>query len=249
MFKLDGIHHHSACWRGKECLSHTCSQQLHLRAMLHMQGKSIKASHISTALLSPEDAKKQWLYTHCMHPSKVCPLFSGHYVLAEEKLPQHQNLKAQIPLISWQMPPCPHPCWKCVSFSAGWTKTVTAILCFSTIKYQSKSQSNKLESVTETALMELRIPLTLPKKPCHLSRRSFAFTQKGSAPQRNHKDASRHRRSSWGHEKRPLWQKWKVTKQQQADHTACTFCFLATFTYLNSSFFLHLNFVSTLDDL
>lgn len=152
--------------------------------MFHMQGKSIKASHISAALLSPEDVRKQWLNIHYVHPSKVCPLFSGCYVLAEEKLPQHQNLKAQIALISWQMPPGPHLCWMCLSFSAGWTKTVIAIHCFSTIKHQSKSQSNKLGSITETALMELCIPVTLPKRPCHLSRRSFAFTQKGSAPQR-----------------------------------------------------------------
>lgn len=212
MFKLDGIHQHSARWRGKERLSHTCSQQLHLRATLHMQGESIKASHISAALLSPEDVKKRWLYIHYMHPSKVFPLCSRGYAPAEEKLPQHQNLKTQLPPTSWQMPPCPHLCRMCLSFSAGWTRTVIAIHCFSTIKHQPKSQSNKLGSVTETVLMELCIPLTLPKRPCHLPRRSFASTQKGSAPQRYAKDASRHHRSGWGHQRRPLWQKWEVTK-------------------------------------
>lgn len=94
------------------------------------------------------------------------------------------------------MPPCLHPCWMCLSSSAGWTKPVIAIHCFSTIKHQSKSQSNKLGNITETALMELCIPLTLPKRPCHLPRRSFAFTQKGSAAQRYPKDASRTRKEA-----------------------------------------------------
>lgn len=38
-------------------------------------------------------------------------------------------------------------------------------------------------------------------------------------------------------------------KQQQADHTARIFYFRATYTYLNFSIFMHLNSVSTLDDL
>lgn len=57
MFKWEGVHHHPARLKREGVFiayPFTAAKQLHWRAILSVQGKSIKTPHIPTVLVSPK---------------------------------------------------------------------------------------------------------------------------------------------------------------------------------------------------